>query len=69
MPSMLQAASDAQAQIDSLYQDVLDCQIQVNTGLQINRELWHGTVIKKENITECVMEEREVFDEEIEACT
>eukprot|EP00971_Amphidinium_carterae_P271446 5386373-Amphidinium_carterae.1 len=70
MPSLLAAAADAQQYIDRLYQDVLDCQVevadrqhadwlepQVTTGLEVNREMWLSTQTKQKIIEECVEEE------------
>eukprot|EP00971_Amphidinium_carterae_P075261 1487427-Amphidinium_carterae.1 len=47
LPSVLASAADAQSRIDDLYQTVLDCQVQVTTGLQINREMWEQKLYKQ----------------------
>mmetsp|Transcript_39854 Transcript_39854/g.93872 ORF Transcript_39854/g.93872 Transcript_39854/m.93872 type:complete len:364 (-) Transcript_39854:152-1243(-) len=69
MPSLLENAADAQAHIDALYQDVLDCQVQVTTGLQINREMWTDTVTKQKIVTECFYKDKLIIDAEKEVCT
>eukprot|EP00971_Amphidinium_carterae_P261607 5189972-Amphidinium_carterae.1 len=53
LPSVLASAADAQSRIDDLYQTVLDCQVQVTTGLQINREMWEQKLYKQKIVEEC----------------
>eukprot|EP00971_Amphidinium_carterae_P345031 6485756-Amphidinium_carterae.1 len=68
MPSLLAAAEDAQQLIDRYYQDVLDCQVEVTTGLEVNRQLWTDTITKEKLVTTCVQEEVVVIVEETEVC-
>ncbi|KAL9139500.1 putative conserved tandem carbohydrate binding domain [Amphidinium carterae] len=68
MPSLLAEAADAQQLIDRYYQDVLDCQVEVTTGLEVNRQMWLSTQTKQKIIEECVEEEVVVIIEEKEVC-
>ena len=68
LPTLLQAAQEAQNEIDSLYQRVLDCQVEVVTGLQINVELWDDVIKKQKNFTDCWSKEVLIIDEEEEVC-
>ncbi|KAL9139812.1 putative tandem protein 2 [Amphidinium carterae] len=68
LPSVLASAADAQSRIDDLYQTVLDCQVQVTTGLQINREMWEQKLYKQKIVEECWYQEVTIIDEEKEVC-
>mmetsp|Transcript_23597 Transcript_23597/g.54938 ORF Transcript_23597/g.54938 Transcript_23597/m.54938 type:complete len:384 (+) Transcript_23597:82-1233(+) len=68
LPAILQAADDRQEDLDMLFQDILDCQMEVAKGLHTVVQLESAVHTWEENVTTCVEEEVHVVGDKVKVC-
>jgi len=68
LPAILQAADDRQADLDELFQAILDCQMDVSKDLHVVVDLESKVHTWEENLTHCVEEETLVVGDKVTVC-
>mmetsp|Transcript_59284 Transcript_59284/g.109559 ORF Transcript_59284/g.109559 Transcript_59284/m.109559 type:complete len:386 (+) Transcript_59284:93-1250(+) len=68
LPAILEQADDKQQDLDELFQDILDCQMEVSKGLHVTVQLETSVHKWEETVTDCVDEEVVVVGDKVEVC-